>query len=337
VSARSFEELNLAIEPLERASFDAGSLIRDFPPRWNDRNKRVVFDISRSSGFPFEGQVTYARWPAVELPEVLQDRPRFSVCRGVFKYAVPADPAAVAWHLNFADPHLFVAYGSSLLAQDELQVAEHPVLGSLREMLVSTGKEPCTVDRRGRRTPVTITGVQRRCSIDTRPDPAGGCPDGLYGNAFARASVEQIATATRPLSPPTVSNILALAAPEGGSGEYRRDEMDLIVRAAYSGFWAARQESERLVPMHSRTTIHTGFWGCGAFGGDRTLMTILQSVAADLAGVDTVFWAVDNPGAALAENARQQYERIRNDTPAVSSLLDLLAEQGFRWGVSDGN
>ncbi len=33
------------------------------------------------------------------------------------------------WHVNFADRHLFVAYGSPLMAQDEIQCMEHPVLG----------------------------------------------------------------------------------------------------------------------------------------------------------------------------------------------------------------
>jgi hypothetical protein len=42
------------------------------------------------------------------------------------------------WHVNFADPQLFVAYGSQLLAQDELQAAEHPLLGSIREALPRT-------------------------------------------------------------------------------------------------------------------------------------------------------------------------------------------------------
>ena len=327
----------MEMKPLENASFDASRLIRDHPPRWSDRNKRLVFEIACSSGFPFEGQVTYARWPSEQPPAVLKARSQFSVCRGFFEYTVPTGLTAVSWYLNFADPHLFVSYGSSLLAQDELQVAEHPVLGSLRDALVSTGKEPRTLDDQGRPTPVTITGVQRRCAIDTRPNPAAGRHSGLYGNAFARAPAERVASATQPLSPPTVSNILAMSAPAGGYGEYRREEMDYILIAAYTGFSAARQESERMVPTDSRTTIHTGFWGCGAFGGNRTLMTVLQSLAADLAGVDTVFWASDMPGVELAEDARRKYEGIRDNTSLVSHLLDYLGRQKFRWGESDGN
>ncbi len=55
------------------------------------------------------------------------------------------DACQQEWWVNFADPHLFVAYGSSLFAQDEIQVAEHPSLGHLREALYAC--KYCTVPR----------------------------------------------------------------------------------------------------------------------------------------------------------------------------------------------
>lgn len=323
--------------PLETASFDAGRLICDFPPRMGHKNKQVVFEIACSSGFPFEGEVNYARWSTQQPPGVHQARPPFAIRQGVFAYERPADSTTASWHVNFADPHLFVAYDSPLLAQDELQVAEHPVLGSLRDALLAAGNEPRTIDDQGCPTPITITGVQRRCVVETRPDPAAGRRGGLYGNAFARAPAELVAAATRVLAPLTVSNILAMAAPDGGFGAYRRGELEDILSTAFTGFSAARQESERIVPGSPRTTIHTGFWGCGAFGGNRTLMTILQSLAADLAGVETVFWAFDTSGVELVEAARRQYEQLRDATSTVSELLGQLQQQGFEWGVSDGN
>lgn len=41
----------------------------------------------------------------------------------------------VDWHINFADFHLFGFYEGGLFAQDEMQVAEHPILGSIRDYL----------------------------------------------------------------------------------------------------------------------------------------------------------------------------------------------------------
>ena len=61
---------------------------------------------------------------------------------------------------------------------------------TLWEMLVSNNRYAETVDDDGKPTPVTITGAQRRCAIDTQPNPKIGCPDGIYGNAFEIATEE---------------------------------------------------------------------------------------------------------------------------------------------------
>jgi hypothetical protein len=327
----------MSLKPIDRASFKAPELIREHPPRWHDDNKRCVFEIACSSGAPHDGPVTFARWPLQELPISVTGRAPFTIFPGVFSYSTPDDPAIVPWYLNFSDPHLFVAYDSGLMAQDELQVAEHPVLGSLRDALLSKAIPAVTCDQQGKATPVTITGAQRRCAIDTAPDAEAGRPAGLYGNAFARATSEQVKAATRPLVPPTVSNILAVAAPPGGYGNYRREEIVEILGTAYTGFRSAREESVRLVADDSRTVIHTGFWGCGAFGGNRTLMTILQKLASDLAGVELVFWAFDGAGVVVARDAVQSYLKLRSGCEDVAALLDHLIDRGFAWGVSDGN
>ena len=113
-----------------------------------------------------------------------------------------------------------------------------------------------------------------------------------------------------------------------------------VLITAYTGFSCARKESERLVPEHSKTIIHTGFWGCGAFGGNRQLMTILQCFAADLAKVDLKFWAVNDSG---AKDALKYYEWYQSMTEprAINKFthvfLSRLATRKYQWGESDGN
>jgi hypothetical protein len=308
-----------------------------YPPQWQHPNKQAVFDLVRSSGSAFEGPIICSRWPHQQLPPVVTARNDLQILPGVFTYSVPASGSHVAWHMNFADPDLFVAYGSPLLAQDELQVLEHPILGSLREALDSLGKSAETVDARHRPTPVTISGVQRHCAFDTLPNSAAGRSGGLYGNAFARASATQVISATRLILPATTSNIVAIAAPAGGDGDYNSAEIAYIATAAYTGFLAARWESAGLSTSVSRTRIHTGFWGCGAFGGNRVLMTILQVLAAQLAEVDLVFHAFDEAGVAVAEEAHQRYTRMASSTSSVPEILQALARERFQWGESDGN
>ncbi len=73
---------------------------------------------------------------------------------------------AVEWHVNFADPRLFTAYGLGLFAQDEMQVAEHPALGALREALHArrrSGTLPAKPARRPRRSLGGSTSTSGLC------------------------------------------------------------------------------------------------------------------------------------------------------------------------------
>ncbi len=215
-------------EPIERRFFKAGSLMRQHPPRWRHPNKGVVFTVACSPGSVHRGTVGYTRWEAMLLPNRLEAGGRELVdqAAGFFDYRPVLDPVTgLEWHLNFADAHVFVAYGSSLFAQDEMKVAEHPALGALREALLAAGARALTVEG-GAPTPVLVTGVERRVSVATDPDEAAGRPGGLYGNAFARAEPDVVQEACARMDPPTMSNILAISAPPPGYGAYRRHEIE---------------------------------------------------------------------------------------------------------------
>ena len=187
-----------SVEDLWNKLVQSGDIYLDKYKGWYSVSDEAYYDndeiedrdgtkIAKSSGYPFSGEVSYRRWRHSELPKRTDDnRLKFSVRPDVFKYAQQKDPKIVDWHLNFADPDLFVAYGSELLAQDEIQVAEHPILGSIREMLISKKYYAETLDDDGCPTPITITGAQRRCVINTQPNPKIGCPNGIYGNATSQ-------------------------------------------------------------------------------------------------------------------------------------------------------
>ncbi len=247
---------------------------------------------------------------------------------------------ARAWsHVNFADPELFVAYGSELFTQDEMQVLEHPALGSVREALDAGGHSALTVEG-GRPTPVLVAGVERRARIATDRNAAEGRPYGLYGNEFAQASTEAVRRAATPIVPPTISNIIAIAAPRPGIGDYRPEEIVEALTAAYTGFMAANQESRRLGGEDDGTIVHTGFWGCGAFGGNRVLMPYLQFLAASLAGLKRLVFHTSNAaGSRSMDHAIALGDEIRTLLPAPSAqaVVDMLHRRDFQWGVSDGN
>lgn len=329
----------LAIEPLTRLRFAAHELVEKHPPQFDDESKRAVYEIACARRTTHVGEITYTRWSAMDLGPGVHPADavqRAVVKPGIFEYDAH-DDGAVHWHLNFADRRLFIAYGTSLLAQDELQVAEHPALGSLVEALDATGHRALTVEG-GSPTPILVMGAQRLCRIATDANEAEGRPDGLYGNRFGDADLEVIRRATLRLDPPTVSNIIAINAPVGGTGAYAQHEIEHVLITAYTGFRAAVLESQMHAP-DARTAIHTGWWGCGVFGGNKVLMAMLQIVAAQMAEVDHLhFYTVTDDLVEHVEEAITRLSTMTDEAPlATDAFVHRVLEMEFHWGVGDGN
>lgn len=331
------------VTPLGRASISACELMARFPPRWKHRNKLAVYERSCPANALHRGEVTVSRWAERPLPLDLRWRDSATVIElrpDFYDYAPVASPRpAVEWQLNFAHTVLFVAYGGPLFAQDEMQVAEHPALGAVREWLLAEsipGLRGVTRED-GRATPVLLRGVERRCAIATDADLDEGRPNGLYGNAFGRAPVDAVLRATRVIDPPTVSNVLAMEAPPGGVGAYTDAQVRGVVATAYTGFDAAARES-RHDGRDTDVVIHTGHWGTGAYGGDRALMAILQLVSAKAAGVERlVFHAADARGMEPCERALRWLEVKSRSAPTLGAVIEAAVAERFEWGVSDGN
>jgi hypothetical protein len=327
-------------DPLLRVSYGAAKLFRDHPPRLRHANKAALLELAYPAGCEPQGTIEVTRWRAdvdddVSLPEGLK-----ALVQPNFYDYPPAADGYLNWHVNFADPEVFVAYGSGLFAQDEMQAAEHPLLGSVREALLAAGLSARTEDEQGG-SPILVRGVERRLEVRTDPDRAAGRPEGLYGNRFGRATVDVVRRAARLVKPPTTSNIIAIAAPAGGRGEYRPGQIEYILETALTAFASARAETLRTIGPDARITIHTGFWGCGAFGGNRRLMIALQSLCAQAAGINrVVFHAGDPDGAREAQRALDVADAVAGKCGPqcpLGTLIDRCVSLGYKWGVSDGN
>lgn len=338
---------------LQHMEWDAARLAADFPPQWRHPHKQAVYDRILQQGAAVQGTVRFTRWCMTSLPEKLPSRSAAIIAEpGFFTYSTSHDGV---WHLNFADPRLFAAYGSPLMAQDEWQVLEHPLLGSLREALLRND-QPALTRADGVSTPVLISRVPRQCALYlaggaaapiskwqallgrlVRPAAAGSQP--LYGNAFAKASLQEVMRALTVLNPPALSNILAIAAPTG-AGAYTRKQITDILQTAFNGFAAAVLESRRMQGEAAQTEIHTGWWGCGAFGGNRTLTALLQIIAAQLAGVGRLVFHYGNvDGLGPYEEALSFFNLVTDSgsRTLTAAVLDEVEALNFRWGQSDGN
>ncbi len=263
-------------------------------------------------------------------------QPRFELREDYFTYE-PSSQGCIEWYLNFAHYDLFCAYDTELFAQDEMQVTEHPALASLRHALLNAGINPLTVEN-GAATPALIMGVERRCSIAVDPNSEEGRPYGLYGNSFSIATEDAIRRATHVIDPPTFSNILAMEAPSDGYGRYTRQHIEFVLATAFTGFSAAVYESRHTNSSDIQTAIHTGYWGCGAYGGNRELMPLLQMIAACGSGLNTMVFHSGHDSLPYEKALKLLEELLPIDQEvSLDHLLTQLVDKGFEWGVSDGN
>jgi len=242
----------------------------------------------------------------------------------------PVMNGSVEWHVNFADAQLFGFYGGGLFAQDEMQVAEHPVLASVREVMDL--QDSAFTEKNGKACPVLVMGAERRCRFDLRPNPAAGLPHGMYGNSFAHAPTEAIRAVTTILDSPATSNIIAMAAPGGNYGLYSKSEIKRILLTAFTAFHGAV-----IVSGDCPTVIHSGWWGCGAFGGNRLLMALLQMAAANMAGIRRlVFHAGNADGVQQLDEAKSLAESLLKIPLKSESFFNHVEALGFEWGMSNG-
>jgi hypothetical protein len=244
-----------------RQTFDAQELVSAHPPRFTNANKRAVNAIASPPGSVHSGRIEYSRWPSLELPTELTEARSFAIelRAGFFGYEPqPANNVTVEWYLNFAASDLFCAYAGALYAQDEMQVAEHPALASLREALCAMKIPRWTIEN-DQPAPILVAGVERRCRVALDRNAKLGRPAGLYGNEFAAAMESAIVLATEAIQPPTSTNVLAIEAPAYGSGVYSDEEIEFVLRTAYSGFVAASAESRRIAGPSASVVVHTGF------------------------------------------------------------------------------
>ncbi len=331
--------------------FDLVQLVTDFPPIWRHAHKQAIYDRVRREGCPVAGTMRYTRWRLAPLPNDSVLHPcGVEAQSGFFTYT---NSTPGTWHLNFADPRLFAAYGSPLMAQDEWQVLEHPSLASLRESLLHA-ELPALTCENGVSTPVLVSNVPRQCGIDL----SGGIPSEqsspiswwrslfgtrhastsapLYGNGFAAATLADVLRTVTVLNPPSPSNILAIAAPTG-TGTYSLKQITAVLQTALSGFSAALLESARHSIMAPDVIIHTGWWGCGAFGGNRTLMALLQILAARIAGIGRLIFHIGSESDRHHFSAALSYLDLVTAHGTITNVLSEINSLQFHWGQSDGN
>ena len=329
-------------------SVSYNELMKNYPPKFSNRIKADFYKAAVSEHKDIQGKLTAhqctfnSKFTSDNILTFSDINIKSEKLYFNYKDCTSADNKSV-WYLNFADSNLFVFYGSNLFAQDEIQTLEHPLLCSLKEYLLKNrvkSIEPKTVYLNKANglcypTPVLIEDVPYWISVDTKPVLDDGNIGNLYGNNFALASEEEIAAGIQLFDGDIKSNIIAVAALSGGRGAYSKKDLEFTLKTVLCAFEKARLISQAHNELSEDLTvsIHTGNWGCGAFGGNREFMYLVQMIAASAAKInEIVFHAVDKTS---FNNAKAKFESL--EKMRLNDCIEYLYSQNYLWGTSDGN
>ncbi|CAF2511735.1 unnamed protein product [Rotaria sp. Silwood2] len=365
VSVRKIDELRNEIflqgyqGEFQQALFQAEEmkskdLYEKYSPSFRDKNKQFIFkyinEVKHYCPSP-DRSLLVTRWkpflPNLTPENLSPTSTKVTFEANVFKYETCGDNQTVEWYLNFANHDLFAFYSGPLLAQDELQVLECVELAALREYFVQTvntvGSYTTGSDKSTHKTvptPILISNTERVINMDTNK---------VYGNAFAKATERQLIQACVYLSQPQTVNLIAIEAPSHGRGSYTREQVNYIITTCYVGFKAAQllaykthalntkhqRSSSRSGKNGFRTKIHTGWWGCGAYGNNRQMMILTQMLAAYWAQVEEIiFHTQTNEYDKDINAAREIVEKLLLEKN-VDRAIDEIVKLNLQWERSN--
>lgn len=304
---------------------------------WYNENKNKLLKLIDNANFDVNSSVNISRWKHYDIPNyILNKKLVIEVKNDIYQYSNNSD-FYENWHVNFADGDLFIAYGSKLLAQDEHQVLEHPILANIREFLSKKSKVDSKFDPNTRNyhikpylpTPILIKNVQRNFNIDTKPDEIN--ITGIYGKNFALSSFDEILRKTNIIKHQQYSNIIAIEACTVSSGFYTKEQIKDLFITAYTAFKVAKNISLNQV------VINTGDWGTGVNGGNKIINALIQLLAALCAEIDlVVFYTSDIKSFDETRRLFEYFIKI-NDLINIDKIFDELTQMNFEWNVGDGN
>ncbi len=315
-------------------------LVGKFAPEYESPNKLFIFnryqptiEAIESSRFVTIAQKLNSDTDASyfnDATAAVTCRPRVKVLPEPYSYQNPTETSwKENWWMNFGDSDLFHFYKTSLFAQDEIQTLEFPELaGCLGAIQLQPKMKPMTLEN-GCPIPFIFSGVHRIGSIMT---------EDIYGNAFEGATEDQLLKAliVNPCSDERF-NIASMSAFGYMSGLYTPDQVNTYLRTAVKTFAMCVWQSTSGLNTN-QTIIHTGNWGCGAFGNDLTMMTMVQYAAACLVGVNQIYFhAFDSKSAEVTRAALMKFDlelekRLHMTADSIQSFLLSLERS---WGSSN--
>eukprot|EP01084_Bolivina_argentea_P134356 237010_1 len=338
-----------------RQSFSYTHLMVDNSPKFKDQRKQAVFQKISNSLFQMKRNLIYSRYKLLQLPKTIPNPTQFmsnkiKIRANIYEYSKCDNESEKHFYVNFSDANLFGFYSGSLFAQDEIMTLEQPILCALREKLISE----CKTDENTKLSTSCLDAVIILNCLKNGNFTQQNL-NKIYGSKFARSGVETVVKCIDICEAPISTNIICIAALCKMMEKYTFEDIDFLSKTAFCGFNGAKMEilnealgeynkTQNSYTLRNTIIVHTGNWGCGAFGGNIEMHFILQCVAAVCAGIDMLYYhSVDINSMEKAQKGRDVllnmlYPRCKDKYGNMDRdvFFKELLNLGYSWGCPNG-
>ncbi|KAL6740254.1 hypothetical protein Aduo_013626 [Ancylostoma duodenale] len=138
-----------------------------------------------------------------------------------------------------------------------------------------------------------------------------------YGETLEWARLENYGFEPRDCFRRVICEVVAMDAklfkPISRPVQYRPENIDRELNKAFSGFRSVQRPAR---------PIATGNWGCGVFGGDKELKSLIQMIAAAKVGRDMIYYTFSNEQ--FERSMNEHYEKLVQKKATVGSIYKAL-------------
>ena len=201
--------------------------------------------------------------------------------------------------VDFANIHLGGGVFGDGMLQEETMALQMPELADAAADAVANGYYTRGKGGEGvlesSPTPLVITNVHRTIELD----------HALYKDGWKNMSMAQLFGGITVLPTNQVVHILAVAVPKLPKNPTHQQQTDIYtIDDLFNTFVAAYQATKDVAKGNVR--INTGPIGTGDFGHDKTVVYVMQHLAAQHVGVNLRYWTVK-------DTVQQDYDKVVKD------------------------
>lgn len=334
--ARAYNILEAGVLDVPRKLRELNMKCRDVGPGFSSQSKDFVYQ-QLLRGAAIEDTISFRKYCINDETALLSKRifvphKKMEAYKKIGEFSYPQSIGEnLHWTANFSDVGLFERCQENSLTEVEKQAVEHPALTHLKAALLGQG----SLNRLNGNQIALITGAYRYGKIDIFTPCVTG--HSLYGENFAVASNEDILSKLTVFEHPVRSNIFSIAAPTIGENlrdrPYRRDHLKDLLFRSVAAFSAIKFECPT-----KKIIVHSGNWGCGAFGHGAKAVALIQLAAANFSGIDRLeYYPLDR--SRDFDQAKVLFEIIERDhqNMTIDEFLTFLENNATRLGLIYGN